>query len=381
MNNLYKKLNRESDHIRLTADEKRAMRVRIFGAPVASPVQVTRSPYVFVATHRWMTALAAVVLVVFAGSSTAFAAQGSLPGQPLYALKTKVLEPVAVALATTPAAKAAVHVALAQKRVDEAEVLAQKGQLTASTSAELAANFESNAESADAIATQMATSDPAVAVQIQTQLNASSAVGGAVLAALGNQNGDSKDRGTTDALALQVSARAHRSDGAKDNHTRATTTVAVATVMPKASATVRTFAAMAPSASEATDTQDKTTVLQADTASINPTQESTAAQLEQKAQDALTAARAQFASASSTLDASTTVAVQTSLSGIDTLISQGSAALGDSIYDTALKDFTEALGRSLRLEALLKAQQTFDNHIITPLLNVRTHDSAETGGN
>jgi len=378
MNNLYKKLNRESDHIRLTADEKRAMRVRIFGAPIQSPVTVTRSPYVFVSTHRWMTALASLVLVVFAGSSTAFAAQGSLPGQPLYALKTKVLEPVAVALAATPAAKAAVHVALAQKRVDEAETLAQKGQLTASTSAELAANFEENAQSADAIATQIATSDPAVAVQIHTQLNASSAVGGAVLAALGNQNGDSKDRSTTDALALQVSARAHRDDSAKNN---ASTTVAVATAMPKASAMVRTFAAMAPSTSEATDTAGEGQATQADTVSISAAQESTAAQLEQKAQDALTAARAQFASASSTLDATTTVAVQASLSGIDTLISQGSAALGDSIYDTAVKDFTAALGRALRLQALLRAQQTFDNHIITPLLNVRMHGGSETDGN
>ncbi|MEK7108895.1 MAG: hypothetical protein AAB919_00470, partial [Patescibacteria group bacterium] len=114
MNNLYKKLNSEADHIRLTADEKRAMRLRVFGMP--SPVRIARSPYVFFASHRFMAALAAFVLVVFAGGSTAaYAAQGALPGEPLYALKTNVLEPVAVALASTPAKKAAVHVALAQK--------------------------------------------------------------------------------------------------------------------------------------------------------------------------------------------------------------------------------------------------------------------------
>ena len=170
MNKLYKKLNRESDHIRLTAAEKSAVKARLFGLPAEgapSPVRVVRSPYVFFASHRFVAVLAAFVLVVFAGGSTAFAAQGALPGQPLYALKTKVLEPVAVALATTPAAKAAVHVALVQRRVAEAETLAQQGTLTASTGAELAANFESNAQSAETIAAQVATSDPAVAVQIR----------------------------------------------------------------------------------------------------------------------------------------------------------------------------------------------------------------------
>lgn len=368
MNNLYKKLNKESEHIRLTADEKRVMRAHIFGAPIASPVRVVRSPYVFLFSQRWVTALASLVLVVFAGSSTAFAAQGALPGQPLYALKTKVLEPVAVALASTPAAKAAVHVALAQKRVDEAEALAQKGQLTASTSAELAANFEENAQSADTIAAQIATSDPAVAVQIKTQLNASSAVGGAVLAALGSQHGDDGDRGLTSALAVQVAARAHREDAAKSKDD-SRSDIAIAVSVPKAASMFRTFAAISPTSSdEATSSEDVS--VQAEVVSVNSEKQSTAAQLEQKAQDALTMARAQFATASSTLDASTTVSVQASLAGIDTLIGQGSAALGSSTYDTAVKDFTAALGRALRLQALLKAQQTFDNHIITPLLDV-----------
>jgi hypothetical protein len=375
MNNLYKKLNKESDHIRLTADEKRAMRAQIFGAPVQAPVPskvvVTRSPYVFAFTHRWMTALAALVLVVFAGGSTAFAAQGALPGQPLYGLKTQVLEPVAVALATTPAAKAAVHVAIAQTRVEEAETLAQNGTLTASTSAALAANFESNAQSADAIADSVATSDPAVAVQIKTQLSASSAVGGAVLAALGSQSTNGGDKGTTDALALQVSARAN-TGGNKNNRGGVSAALAVATAQPKSSGP-RAFAVLSASSSDASATSSQGDEPQAETASVQFQTQSTAAQLEQNAQDALAAARNGFAAASSTLDASTTVAVQTSLSGVDALISDGAKALGDSFYDTAVKDFTEALGRSLRLQALLKAQQTLNSHAIAPLLNSDTH--------
>jgi hypothetical protein len=374
MNKLYKKLNRESDHIRLTAAEKNAIKARLFGlsagkAGAPSPVRVVRSPYVFFASHRFLAALAALVLVVFAGGSTAFAAQGALPGQPLYALKTKVLEPVAVALAPTPAAKAAVHVELAQRRVNEAETLAQQGTLTASTSAELAANFESNAQSAETIAAQIATSDPAGSVQIHTQIDASSAVGGAVLAALGNEGDHSQEGDQTRALAVRVLAagRTGHQEGNNDGHAG----TAVARIEPPVHAFAVTTGTAASSA-EATVTPAGSQS-QSETAGVTPEKENTAAQLEQKAQDALGAARAGFASASSTLDASTTVAVQTSLAGIDALIGSGATALGDSLFDSAVRDFTDAYSRALQLKALLKAQQTFDTPSIAPLLRLEIH--------
>jgi hypothetical protein len=148
MHNLYKKLNTESDHIKLTPDEKSAMRAAIFGAPKAAP-----SPFIFFASHRFLTALAALVLVVLAGGSTAvYAAQGALPGQPLYALKTKVLEPVEVALAPTSAAKARVETQIATRRVAEAQTLAAQGKLDATTTQELAASFNEYASQALALA-------------------------------------------------------------------------------------------------------------------------------------------------------------------------------------------------------------------------------------
>ncbi len=150
MNNLYKKLTTESQHIRLTADEKRAMRAHIFGAP--SPVTVTHSPYVFFASHRFLAALAAFVIVVFTGGSTAaFAAQGALPGEALYVLKTKVLEPVEVALAPTPQGKAKVETRIATRRVAEAQTLAAQGRLDATTTQEIEDNFNEHAERAIAL--------------------------------------------------------------------------------------------------------------------------------------------------------------------------------------------------------------------------------------
>ncbi len=162
MTNLYKKLNRESDHIRLTAEEKNAMRALLRSAmqsyegdaAVASPyAPALRSFRSVVGSHRLLTALAALVLVVLAGGSTAaYAARGSLPGQPLYALKTKVLEPVEVALAATPAAKAQVETQIATRRVAEAQALAAQGRLDATTTQELEVNFNEHAAQALALA-------------------------------------------------------------------------------------------------------------------------------------------------------------------------------------------------------------------------------------
>jgi hypothetical protein len=348
MNNLYKKLNTEAGHLKLTQGEKSAMHAAIFGAP--SSVVVTRSSFVFL-SQRWMTALAALVVVVFAGGSTAYAAQGALPGQPLYALKTQVLEPVKLALAAGPAAKAAVHVEIAQARVAEAENLAQQGTLTATTSTELADNFESHAQSALALADEVSGDDPAAAVQIKAQLSANATVGSAVLAALGRgRGGGNKEH--ADAIAMRVLARASNSG---EGSARASVAFATA---PKAAAR-----AMAVSTFAATSTEGAG---QDSEASVNPEYQNVAAQLQVKAQTALNAARA-LAAATSTLDASTTVSVETSLAGISALMQAGSQALSDSLFDTAVKDFTEALGRSLRLEALLKAQQTFDSHTFDSL--------------
>ena len=150
MNNLYKKLNKESDHIRLTDTEKAAMRANVFGAP--SPVRPVRSPFVFISTHRVMVALTSLVLVVFAGTSTVYAAQGALPGAPLYGLKTNVLEPIEVALASTPAEKAKVESSIASRRVAEAQELAAEGRLDATTTREIEDNFNEHASRALAFA-------------------------------------------------------------------------------------------------------------------------------------------------------------------------------------------------------------------------------------
>jgi len=140
----------EARNLRMTPEEKQAMKSRLFGAP--TPVMYpTRSPYL---TFQFfaMRAVAGIVLVLIVGGGTAYAAEGALPGQPLYAVKINVNEPVEVALATTPQAKVAVETQLAQRRVAEAEALASQGSLDATTSDELEHNFDEHAQAALALA-------------------------------------------------------------------------------------------------------------------------------------------------------------------------------------------------------------------------------------
>ena len=64
--------------------------------------------------------LAAFALVFFISIGTTSAAERSLPGEILYALKTRVNEPLQGVLAVSPVAKAEWNAGLATRRLEEA---------------------------------------------------------------------------------------------------------------------------------------------------------------------------------------------------------------------------------------------------------------------
>lgn len=64
------------------------------------------------------------VLLLVAGSSVAYAAHGSLPGSPLYAVKVGILEPVEKVLTVPEQTPVEWSVTLAQRRLDEADAIA-----------------------------------------------------------------------------------------------------------------------------------------------------------------------------------------------------------------------------------------------------------------
>ncbi len=113
MNNFDTFLKRLKD-LRLSANEHLALRERLAlyadqHPPLPAnliPSPFTRLYALFASGRSPVYALALAFLVVVSGG-VALAAEGSVPGESLYAIKVHVNEPVMVALAATPRGQAA----------------------------------------------------------------------------------------------------------------------------------------------------------------------------------------------------------------------------------------------------------------------------------
>lgn len=87
-----------------------------------------------------------LVLALMIGGGFSAAAQNSLPNDPLYPIKIDVNEKVEGWLAISSEAKAQWQATLMERRLQEAEKLAAKGELDADTRAKIEVNFEEHAE-------------------------------------------------------------------------------------------------------------------------------------------------------------------------------------------------------------------------------------------
>ncbi len=138
MKNHTDQFSHSAHEVRLSESAKARIRERLVVHMEEHPVMTYRlSPYQYLMgaqsffTTRRVPMIACMFLLIFAvGGATTFAAEGALPGDPLYALKVSVIEPVRGLVAVSPEANAAWHVSLAETRVSEVEQLAAKQELT-----------------------------------------------------------------------------------------------------------------------------------------------------------------------------------------------------------------------------------------------------------
>lgn len=132
-------------HVTLSKSEAHDMRERLIAyadlhdvVPASTLVRVSSFSYLVTHLSRSMIALSLVCVLLIGGTGVTYAAQNSLPGQPLYALKVDIAEPIQTALITAPAAKAHWENTLASRRLAEASSLAAKNDLASSTQEYLA---------------------------------------------------------------------------------------------------------------------------------------------------------------------------------------------------------------------------------------------------
>jgi hypothetical protein len=170
-------IEEHAKHIRLSAEAKSRIREKLARYMSEHPV-MPASPYQrffilspYLANLRKPVAAAfALVLIVGIGGATTFAAEGALPGSPLYLLKTHVVEPARVLLATTPEAKAEVKVSIALARVHEAEQLAVEDKLSLQQGREAQATFDRSLTDAKSTLAELALTNKDTADSLQESL-------------------------------------------------------------------------------------------------------------------------------------------------------------------------------------------------------------------
>jgi len=139
----------------LTEAERGRMRTRLADYAAFRPVRAPSRAGATRGTAWWLPqramafATAFLVLLVGAGGS-AYAAEGSLPGDLLYPIKVGVTEPAVSALTPRGAAQASWQMQLAERRITEAAALAKEGRLSSNAETALATRFTRAAQAAAA---------------------------------------------------------------------------------------------------------------------------------------------------------------------------------------------------------------------------------------
>lgn len=240
MNTFFSKLKKEAQHIRLTKDEREGVRSALEDAmrtsapqpakktetkestPVKSPIKITPSPLLMF-MPRLMAPLAFVLILAVVGGSTAYAAEGALPGDLLYPVKIGVNERVVVALATSLEAKAETHTRLAERRMEEAEALTVRDVLTEDIKENIERRFERHAQAVEEVAALVEEADVIAAAQISARLESSIEAHSQVLVLLSGRGENETSREESSRFARTLRDRGTRFAAAP----RATMTLAM----------------------------------------------------------------------------------------------------------------------------------------------------------
>lgn len=184
MNFLQKHLE-HATHTELKAQEKSLMRSQLLRAMKETPVP---SPYLSFFSHwsRLASASSATLALTLIVSTTVYAAQGALPGDPLYPIKINVNEKMQGALATSDEEKAQWNARIAEVRIHEAELLVASDRLSTSTALQIETDFDTHTARARSYTKKVSEKNAARADELSVQFSASLEAHGATLEKLGS---------------------------------------------------------------------------------------------------------------------------------------------------------------------------------------------------
>ncbi|MBI4091026.1 MAG: hypothetical protein HY422_03305 [Candidatus Komeilibacteria bacterium] len=139
---------RSFSKIRLTARERAEIRHTLVSFMQQYPLpERARFSRLHMLLKPAALTFASLVVVATAGAGISYAAERSLPGSPLYAVKINLNEKILSALARTPQTQAQWDVHRIERRLEEAEQLIAEGRLDIQTSSTLAYAVTEHADS------------------------------------------------------------------------------------------------------------------------------------------------------------------------------------------------------------------------------------------
>ena len=351
---------------------------RVRGTTSSAP-RSTPGLYYFFAP-QFMAPVAALLVVVL-GGGTAYAAQGSLPGDALYTIKVSVSEPVMGALAFSTEDKIKFHTEAAQTRLEEAEVLASQDRLDASAAAMIESNLDKHLAKRTELAAALDAEDLETSVEVSARLDSSIAAHGDVLAALGDGSSNSTTRENSNALASKV--RSARSSRGGEGTVTLAMAKSAAPIAPDVEAPepMATTMSLTASQEDSSDTaQEEASSSEAltaqETSRVSKEVVSSTKQVRQEKNALSLGARAtstlknlkEKVQAMDDVDAETQELLDACFFVIESLITQGNISLAEKDFESATRRFNEALEREVKLSTFIAANQKFNHGILKNLL-------------
>jgi hypothetical protein len=229
-----------SNNERLQMRERVALYADMHALGEETDTATAGSFFALIGSRRFSLYATAFLVVLIAGSGVTLAAEGSVPGDSLYALKIDVNEPVMVALAPTASGQAKVAANIATRRVDEAVTLASRGELTPERQTYLTTQFNARIKVAAKKADELAsTGDSSGAETVKANLAANLAGEAQALGAV-----TTKDSAESSSLLRVVVATSENisSQGDQGAGIAIASDVEATTTLASGTSTVRTLA-------------------------------------------------------------------------------------------------------------------------------------------
>lgn len=229
----------------LTDDERAAGRQRIVSFVKSNPArnagQMRLLEWMGAVLHKpiplklkYTMPILLILALLASGGGVSYAAQGSLPGDPLYPIKVDVNEPVAGLFQFGAQAQAQWNAQLAQTRLQEAEQLAAQNKLTPQLQVQVATRLQDAVAAAqNNIAQLQEKNQVAVAAQVNNGLETDLRVHAAILARLAAKH---QDQGGGGSVSTMIKTTAQQAQEVADagNQLEASTTEQVRANGPEA---------------------------------------------------------------------------------------------------------------------------------------------------